>query len=680
MSTDLSEPISTPSVNPELETNREIMPENNVVVDEHLATIPPAEHIVTMPTDGEPKRASNNSSNYTTGLKKTPPIQLEWKNLSYNVNVRPGCFKRPVKKTILNNLSGHISPGEVLAIMGPSGAGKTSLLNILAQRVRNYQGSLIINGKENDKTAIRRLKASIAFVQQDDVLMGNLNVREALVYAALLRLPSSMTLREKLERVDQVIDELGLTKCKYTKIGVPGFSKGISGGERKRLSIAIELLTGPSILFLDEPTTGLDAKTALNIMETIDKLAKSGRAVVLTIHQPRSDIYQMFDRLLLLSRGKTAYFGKAHEATRYFADIGYVCPKEYNPADYIIDLVAEAPALESQELRDQQEKRIVSVLDAYEKRREEFEAPPALKVDVDYDMSKVTSYASSWIVQFLVLFVRSFVNIIRDGMLTFARMFQTLSMSIIVGLIYLRIDYFQSNAQDRIGVLFFILLNQSMGAIFGSVTTFPAELAVFLRERGAKTYHVSSYYLAKICAEVPHSLVFPIIFSCISYWMVGLNPGADRFFIHILIMIVVIFAAQSFGQLISAIAPRPEIALAITPVITTLLMLFGGFYMNVNNIPPYVIWIYWISFFHFGFEALVLNEFRGLTFKCKPEELRGPQKICPIENGDQVIQNLNMTGTLSNIWINIGFMCAIIVICKVLTFFALRFLRKPKAA
>lgn len=134
--------------------------------------------------------------------------------------------------------------------MGPSGAGKTSLLNILAQRVRRFTGELIVNGKSNDKLAIKRLTASIAFVQQDDVLMGNLKVREALIYAALLRLPSSLSIRDKLSRVDRVIDEMGLTSCKFTKIGVPELSKGISGGERKRLSIAIELLTDPSVLFL----------------------------------------------------------------------------------------------------------------------------------------------------------------------------------------------------------------------------------------------------------------------------------------------------------------------------------------------------------------------------------------------------------------------------------------------
>lgn len=136
--------------------------------------------------------------------------------------------------------------------MGPSGAGKTSLLNILAQRVRKFKGSILVNGKDDAKT-LRQFRSASAFVQQDDVLIGNLTVREVLVYAAMLRLPTTMSWSEKSKRIQDVIDELGLTKCENTKVGVPGFTKGISGGERKRLSIGIELLTSPSVLFLDEP-------------------------------------------------------------------------------------------------------------------------------------------------------------------------------------------------------------------------------------------------------------------------------------------------------------------------------------------------------------------------------------------------------------------------------------------
>jgi len=348
-----------------------------------------------------------------------------------------------------------IISGEVLAIMGPSGAGKTSLLNILSQRVKKFSGKLIVNNQSTSKS-LKQLRSASAFVQQDDVLIGNLTVREVLVYASLLRLPTLMPHSEKMARVQAVIDELGLSKCANTKVGIIGFTKGISGGERKRLAIAVELLTSPSVIFLDEPTTGLDARTALNIMETIGKLAKSGRTIILTIHQPRSDIVALFDKLLVLARGRVSFFGKAADAPGYFSKLGHECPAEYNVADFLIDLVADIP--EGAEGKELQDKNIDKILDHYEQHKDTFEKAPELKESVDYDLSKIKSYQSWWIVQVAVIFVRTFMNVVRDRMLTFARLFQTLSMAILVGLIYLRIQYFQSNVQDRIGVLFFCLI------------------------------------------------------------------------------------------------------------------------------------------------------------------------------------------------------------------------------
>lgn len=424
----------------------------------------------------------------------------------------------------------------------------------------------------------------------------------------------------------------------------------------------------------------MDAKTALNILATIEKLAKSGRSVVLTIHQPRSDIFHIFDKLLLMARGKIAYFGKATEGTRFFSKLGYTCPNEYNPADFIIDLVAEAPAFEHETIKKKQETIIDNILTQYQQVRHEVEVAPPFKGDI-HILSKVKSYQSAWIVQLVVIFWRYMVNIVRDGTLTFARLFQSVFMALVIGLIYLRTQYYQSNVQDRIGVLFFMMDFAAMSSLFSALSTFPADLAVFLRERGSKTYHVSSYFLGKTLAEIPHQILFPTLFGAIVYWIVGLNPSVDRFFIFLLTLFVIAVSGQSFGQLISIISPNPDVAFTLGPVISTLLMLFGGFYMNVANIPVYFVWIYWISFFHYGFEALVLNEFTGVTFICRESEFKqgpGGIKICPIESGNQVVSNLNMTGVLSNVWINLGFMVAIIVVCRTLSFLGMRFLKNSR--
>lgn len=433
------------------------------------------------------------------------------------------------------------------------------------------------------------------------------------------------------------------------------------------------------IFSIDEPTTGLDAKTALNVMTTIEKLAKSGRAIVLTIHQPRSDIFQMFDKLLLLARGRTAYFGSAAQATNYFAGMGHICSAEYNPADFLIDLVAELSVMEPEGKKKKQNEKIESILNHYNEERTIREVAPRLNTESITDLSEISVYQSFWIVQTVVLFVRAIVNMLRDGILTGSRIGQSIVMALLVGLIYLRTQYFQSNVQDRIGVLFFIVVVQVMGSIFAAVSTFPTELAVFLRERGSKTYRVSSYFVGKTLADVPHQVIFPTIFGVIAYWMIGLNPGADRFFIFLLTNVVISVTAQSFGLLLSALIPSAEAAMGLSQLLTTVMMVFGGFYMNVVSIPVYFVWIYWISFFHFGFEALVLNEFAGASFSCRDSEFINGT-VCPIQSGQQVIANLNMTSVLSNVWINLAFLCAGIVFCRIGTYLALRFVRKPRAA
>ncbi|EFC47894.1 abc transporter family protein [Naegleria gruberi] len=617
-------------------------------------------------------------------IRRSPPIQLEWHNLEYKVKVKApapsnlltakerfkftmsNMFKK-VEKQILHPMTGYVAPGSVLAIMGPSGAGKTSLLNILSQRVKASGGEIRANGEKAGK-AFRSLSA---FVQQDDVLMGNLTVRESLRYAAMLRLDSKIPLKERMTRVDTIIEELGLSKAADTKVGIPGFTKGISGGERKRLCIGIELLTEPSVLFLDEPTTGLDSKTSYNVMKTISKLATHGRTVVLTIHQPSSNIYEIFDKLLLLSRGRVAYFGNAKDAVPYFSDIGHPCPVGYNPADFLMDVITENAALtgDNLEKKKRQDERIEGVLNHYSK-NVQLEIPPTQQLDSN--LKRFSSYNSSWFAQFTVLTMRAFINIIRDKKVTMAKFVQNIVMSLFVGLIFLQLGYEQSNVQDRIGVLFFILTNQFLGSAMSSVSMMYDEKPIFLRERGAKMYKVSSYFLARSVAEMPTMFFFPLLFGAIVYWMTNLNPNIERFFMFMFLLGVIGLTGQSLGLMIGTLMPNMGVAMAIIPLVNTVLMLFGGFYRNVNNLPNYTVWIYWTSLFHFGFEALVLNEFIGEKFVCPSTG------VCAFPTGEAVIENLEMTSVMSNVWINVGLCFALALAYRIIGFLALRILVKPK--
>lgn len=227
-----------------------------------------------------------------------------------------------------------VSPGEILAMLGPSGSGKTTLLTALGGRLSGrLSGKITYNGHPFSGSIKRRT----GFVAQDDVLYPHLTVFETLFFTALLRLPKSLTRDEIVQHVEHVIAELGLTRCRNSMIGGPLF-RGISGGEKKRVSIGQEMLINPSLILLDEPTSGLDSTTALRILNTVRGLASGGRTVITTIHQPSSRLYHMFDKVVLLSEGCPIYYGLASTAMEYFSSIGFSTSITVNPADLLLDL------------------------------------------------------------------------------------------------------------------------------------------------------------------------------------------------------------------------------------------------------------------------------------------------------------------------------------------------------
>ncbi|KAM0010814.1 putative ABC transporter, AAA+ ATPase domain, P-loop containing nucleoside triphosphate hydrolase [Helianthus debilis subsp. tardiflorus] len=239
-----------------------------------------------------------------------------------------------LEKLILKGITGMVLPGEMLAMLGPSGSGKTTLLTALGGRLSgNLEGTITYNGKPF--TSI--MKRHIGFVTQDDVLYPHLTVNETLVFTSLLRLPNNFTSQEKVLHAEAVINQLGLTRCKNIIIGGPNL-RGISGGERKRVSIGQEMLINPSLLFLDEPTSGLDSTTAQRIVSTLWELARGGRTLVMTIHQPSSKIFYMFHKVLLLSEGNPLFFGKGSEVMDYFESIGFSPSVAMNPSDFLLDL------------------------------------------------------------------------------------------------------------------------------------------------------------------------------------------------------------------------------------------------------------------------------------------------------------------------------------------------------
>ncbi|GLE08788.1 hypothetical protein PINS_up020203 [Pythium insidiosum] len=262
---------------------------------------------------------------------EAPQLTLEWRDLNLQVKVKNSKTKDVETKKILSDVSGTARPGELLVIMGPSGAGKSSLLDCIAGRNVAVQGSIALNGAPWSK----RMKRFSAYVMQDDLFYETITVREHLLFQARLRMGGKFSPEQYTKRVDTVIEELGLSKCRDTYIG-GAMLRGISGGERKRLSFATEILTNPSLLFVDEPTSGLDSYMAETVVMQLQQLARDGRTVIATIHQPSSELFTLFDKLYLLADGATVYSGNASDAVEYFAKLGLQCPSFVNPTDFFM--------------------------------------------------------------------------------------------------------------------------------------------------------------------------------------------------------------------------------------------------------------------------------------------------------------------------------------------------------
>ncbi|KAM0276864.1 hypothetical protein ACHAQH_006340 [Verticillium albo-atrum] len=261
------------------------------------------------------------------------PASLYFQNVAYDLN----------GKQILSNIQGMAHPGEVMAIMGASGAGKTTFLDILARKNKRgrVSGDFLVNGEKVTDAAYKNV---IGFVDQEDTMLPTLTVHETILTSALLRLPRNMSRAAKELKVHEVEKQLGIHHIRDSLIGSEeGKGRGISGGEKRRVGIACELVTSPSILFLDEPTSGLDAYNAFNVVECLVTLAKTyKRTVIFTIHQPRSNIVALFDRLVLLAQGRTVFSGPFSQCQPYFDRIGYACPPGFNIADYLVDLTMHA--------------------------------------------------------------------------------------------------------------------------------------------------------------------------------------------------------------------------------------------------------------------------------------------------------------------------------------------------
>eukprot|EP01121_Diplochlamys_sp_Union-15-3_P020262 TRINITY_DN7866_c0_g1_i1.p1 TRINITY_DN7866_c0_g1~~TRINITY_DN7866_c0_g1_i1.p1 ORF type:complete len:548 (+),score=68.82 TRINITY_DN7866_c0_g1_i1:184-1644(+) len=434
-----------------------------------------------------------------------------------------------------------------------------------------------------------------------------------------------MSRKEKKSRVEDIIQVLNLSKAKNTIIGGP-LIRGVSGGERKRTNIANELLVSPSLLLTDEPTSGLDHGTALNLLKTLKELAHAGLTVITTIHQPSSQMFHLFDRLVLLIDGSIVYEGDAKKSVDYFAGIGLTVPSYHNPADFMMGLVFNQPNPESRKMfvdqltddwKEHRQSSIEKTNTAIKK-----EASEAKEIA---DSVTVKKYPTGTISQTLTLGNRAIIQT-KGQSLTFINFFQTIAVALITGVLWWQMEPNEARFRDRFGALFFILVfSGGFIPMINSLTSFPLEKVVLIRERASGTYRLSAYFLAKTLTDIPFDFIFPVIFVIISYWMIGLRKQFERFLIFLVVVLVTTFTSSGFGLMLSACVKDLRTALTLSTVTFLIIMLLAGFYVMIHHMPVWIRWTHYLAYLKYGLDALVLNEFEHRHFNSSGERTNFPQ-------------------------------------------------------
>lgn len=600
------------------------------------------------------------------------PATLVWKDI-YVIHTKSG-------KQLLKGISGEISGG-FCAIMGPSGGGKTTFLNSLSRRLSKstqLNGEIALNGKPYKS---RQLKAMSAYVMQDDVLNAYFTVEDTLMFTSRLRMPRGTPFALIKERVESVIFNMELERARNTIVG-NSIMHGISGGEKKRLCIAMELITQPSLLFLDEPTSGLDSLTALNICQRLRKIGKAeNQTIITTIHQPQTKLFKLFDSLILLRDGYIVYQGKSLYSLDYFKEKGFPLPPMTNPADHLIDIITpvgkdyveEDPPIGFNNLESESDyRRGFSKSARYVP--ENYDEMSKPKVNLIKGIERIFPLEKDkipWRSQFRILVERDFLEYRRKWRKLAIKVGVTIFMACLIGLVFYQIGNTQVSIAKRNSALFFCCINQGIFTAFETLNQFPSERTLTLRERKAGTYYVSAYYLSKVMFEMILQIIYPFIFSVIVYFFIGFQDDGSKFIIFLVFVILCSMSSKSLTIMITTLCRTADMSVVYLPLGLEMTRLFGGFFLPPVFLPKYFSWLDSLSYTKYAYTGVGLNEFQGLKLVCLEKELKGGD--CPYTDGEQYIDYLGLNYITKNEAVFI--LIAYIIITRLIAYLGIRYLK-----
>ncbi|XP_038901111.1 ABC transporter G family member 23 [Benincasa hispida] len=623
--------------------------------------------------------STSNSPEETTSISSSsshhhsPPLtttrKLSVRNLSFSVLPKrsiPTSFseliRRPKPINVLKSVSFVARSCQVLAIVGPSGTGKSSLLRILSGRVKE---------KEFDPKAIsindqwvkspEQLRKLCGFVTQEDNLLPLLTVRETLMFMAKLRL-RELASEEKEERVERLMQELGLFHVGDSFVGDEE-KRGISGGERKRVSIGVEMIHDPPILLLDEPTSGLDSTSALQVVELISSMTRSKqRTVILSIHQPGYRILQYISNFLILSRGLTVHFGSLKSLEKRIAERGIQIPIQLNALEFameIIDKLKEDSSPPTSQIEEEENQLFSTPI---------WPEEPIERVQQHNNSSKqISIFSLSHFLEIMLLCSRFWKLLYRTKQLFLGRTLQAIVGGIGLGSVYLRVKRDEEGVTERLG-LFAFSLSFLLSSTVESLPIFLQERRVLMKEASRGVYKISSYLIANTIIFLPFLLAVAILFAAPVYWIVGLNPSIQAFAFFTFVVWLIVMMASSLVLFLSAISPDFITGNSLICTVLGGFFLFSGYFIPKQNIPKFWMFMYYISLYRYPLDAMLVNEYWSAKSECFSWIDQGRRRFCALTGAD-VLKNRGLEGDLR--WMNVGIMIAFFVLYRLLCWIVL---------
>ncbi|KAH6801487.1 ABC-2 and Plant PDR ABC-type transporter family protein [Perilla frutescens var. hirtella] len=547
------------------------------------------------------------------------PLAMSFDNVNYFVDMPPEMREQGVteeKLQLLRDVTGAFRPGVLTALMGVSGAGKTTLMDVLAGRKTGgyIEGDIKISGFPKNQETFARISG---YCEQTDIHSPQVTIRESLIYSAFLRLPKEVTKEQKMAFVDEVMDLVELDNLKDAIVGIPGVT-GLSTEQRKRLTIAVELVANPSIIFMDEPTSGLDARAAAIVMRTVRNTVDTGRTVVCTIHQPSIDIFESFDELLLMKRGgQVIYAGPlgrhSQKIVEYFEAVPGVprIKEKYNPATWMLE--ASSIATEARLGMDFAE--YYKTTDLYRRNKtlvEELSTPAPGAKDIHFD----TQFSQSSWGQFKSCLWKQWWTYWRSPDYNLVRYFFTLACALLVGTVFWRVGTKRDSNTDLLTIIGAMYASVLFVGINNCSTVQPVvaiERTVFYRERAAGMYSALPYALSQVIVEIPYVVIQTTYYTLIVYAMVCFEWTFAKFFWFYFVTLFSFLYFTYYGMMTVSITPNHQVAAIFAAAFYALFNLFSGFFIPRPKIPKWWVWYYWICPVAWTVYGLIIGQYGDVT-------------------------------------------------------------------